>query len=505
MAKKNFLYPAEWVKNKPYTTVDNVDIYYTGIANRIYDILKETKLDSVFAEPDNLRIVTMSIAGWFEDVISQNGIWQTFTTECEKTYGRRLPFYDTGNSYYPDEINIEDVKFLLWHNLQSVTRTQRLINPKSPVLALTAEFIYHMLEDEYETAPENERLHEFIYGAVSEEESCQHYVSVASWFHYKSFFNIENYDEFLAINGNFLDNANDTPEQIEAVSWGMYVTIMLKGRRSLMALTTPKWLARLAKGHDTLKAWTDVKVRKASCYMVEAIADGVLTLADLVEGGKITVSADNLDFPTKDFVPGTTTLICEFINYNKQLHRIGTIAINDMGESVTNYVEQEKAARSDKNQKAIYKEFTKAADGNYVMFFENKAECEKFLTDNIGYTFAQGVKLPEFKTDRNIMLMVSPQTGLTIQPGFLSCLNTPRNPYYRKEEAEKNALSVIARANAIAYDVMCRMQDEGMFADAMYSGCDTPEEGKQLAQDNLQFLTDYYYHNNRKSFEKVKY
>ena len=109
MAKKNFLYPAEWVKNKPYTTVDNVDIYYTGIANRIYDILKETKLDSVFAEPDNLRIVTMSIAGWFEDVISQNGIWQTFTTECEKTYGRRLPFYDTGNSYYPDEINIEDV------------------------------------------------------------------------------------------------------------------------------------------------------------------------------------------------------------------------------------------------------------------------------------------------------------------------------------------------------------------------------------------------------------
>lgn len=51
MAKKNFLYPADWVKTKPYMAVDSVDIYYTGIANRIYDILKETKLDAIFNTP----------------------------------------------------------------------------------------------------------------------------------------------------------------------------------------------------------------------------------------------------------------------------------------------------------------------------------------------------------------------------------------------------------------------------------------------------------------------
>ena len=201
MAKKNFLYPADWVKTKPYMAVDSVDIYYTGIANRIYDILKETKLDAIFNTPHSMRTAVMSLTGWFEDVISQNGIWQAFTNECEQMYGKKLPFYPLGDNYYPDEINQEDIQFLLWHNLQTVTRTQRIINPTSPVLMLAAEFIYHMLEDEYETAPENERLHQFIYASVDKEVACAHYVEVATWFHYKSFINIENFDEFMTVNG----------------------------------------------------------------------------------------------------------------------------------------------------------------------------------------------------------------------------------------------------------------------------------------------------------------
>lgn len=59
MAKKNFLYPADWVKQEPYPTVNSTDIYYTGIANRVYDILKETKCDTFFTSIDQLRVVTM--------------------------------------------------------------------------------------------------------------------------------------------------------------------------------------------------------------------------------------------------------------------------------------------------------------------------------------------------------------------------------------------------------------------------------------------------------------
>ena len=209
------------------------------------------------------------------------------------------------------------------------------------------------------------------------------------------------------------------------------------------------------------------------------------------------MKAENLDFPTKDFVAGTTTVICEFVKFDKQLHRVGTIAVNDMGENVEQYVAQEKENRSDKNQKAIHKAFLKAADNKYVMFFKDKAATEEFLTEKMGYHFAQGVKLPEFKTDRNIMLMASPKTGLTVQPGFLSCLNAEHNPYFNQEDAAKNTLPVIARANAIPYDIICHMLDDGMLSEATFSGSDNAEENKKLAQDNLPFIVDYYYHNNR--------
>ena len=58
-------------------------------------------------------------------------------------------------------------------------------------------------------------------------------------------------------------------------------------------------------------------------------------------------------------------------------------------------------------------------------------------------------------------------------------------------------LPVIARANAIPYDIICHMLDDGMLSEATFSGSDNAVENKKLAQDNLPFIVDYYYHNNR--------
>ena len=41
------------------------------------------------------------------------------------------------------------------------------------------------------------------------------------------------------------------------------------------------------------------------------------------------------------------------------------------------------------------------------------------------------------------------------------------------------------------------MLDDGMLSEATFSGSDNAEENKKLAQDNLPFIVDYYYHNNR--------
>jgi len=53
----------------------------------------------------------------FEDVISDLGLWRVFRDEHERMYGKRLPFYDLPDDYFEEEINFEDVAFLIWYYL----------------------------------------------------------------------------------------------------------------------------------------------------------------------------------------------------------------------------------------------------------------------------------------------------------------------------------------------------------------------------------------------------
>ena len=41
------LYPKEWAKWHPYKEIDEVDHYYTGVANKIYKILYDSYLSLI--------------------------------------------------------------------------------------------------------------------------------------------------------------------------------------------------------------------------------------------------------------------------------------------------------------------------------------------------------------------------------------------------------------------------------------------------------------------------
>ena len=114
----------------PYEKPDEVDQYYTELANAIYHALDEACFTHNFKNVEDAKQLALSIAGYFEDTLSSTGIWKAFTSECVKRYGCHIPFYEnevqyinsalTGNDapYVEDEINFADIKFLLWHHYQ---------------------------------------------------------------------------------------------------------------------------------------------------------------------------------------------------------------------------------------------------------------------------------------------------------------------------------------------------------------------------------------------------
>ena len=336
------IYPKEWLELHPYKQTNSVDQYYVGIANEIHKRLYSSTIADAFEEEKNIRYTSLCLAAWFEDVISQTGIWQAFTAECRKRYGSYLPFYPIKGDYFPDEINLEDIRFLLWHHIQYLCRGISAINPENPGIEQTAQKIYGLLAEEYETAPENERMQEFLYHSAMEEEDFFRYREILDWFHYQCYFNIENVAQYRDEAERLLDDEKITPEMAETLIYATRTSLTFKGRRNLLSLTSPEWLALIGKAHPEHQLWGKVKVRKNSCYLLEKEDDRYLYVKDLCsedEGDfKITKKSLNLSAIRSREV-GKSSLICELIYFGNAWWQCGMLLENKYNQKMAEYVD----------------------------------------------------------------------------------------------------------------------------------------------------------------------
>ena len=491
------IYPKKWLELHPYKKTNSVDQYYFGIANEIHKRLYSSTIADAFEEEENIRYTSLCLAAWFEDVISQTGIWQAFTAECRKRYGAYLPFYPIKGDYFPDEINLEDIRFLLWHHIQYLCRGISAINPENPGIEQTAQEIYGLLAEEYETAPENERMQEFLYHSAMGEEDFFHYREILDWFHYQCYFNIENVAQCRDEAERLLDDEKITPEMAETLIYATRTSLTFKGRRNLLSLTSPEWLALIGKAHPEHQLWGKVKVRKNSCYLLEKEDDRYLYVKDLCsedEGEfKITKKSLNLSAIRSREV-GKSTLICELIYFGNAWWQCGMLLENKYNQKMAEYVDDLTKQKEKTNEKAAFHDFIKASGGKSFVFCQSQEEISDFLLNKMDYNLKEGLDIPRINTENGAMLMANPHTGLHIQFKLCECIKSPDNPNYNKEEAEKNAIMFIVNPDIIPYQLSCILQDEGMLPDAYLNSLQRKEYGQEFIRKNAHFLTDYFHY-----------
>ena len=491
------IYPKKWLELHPYKQTNSVDQYYVGIANEIHKRLYSSTIADAFEEEENIRYTSLCLAAWFEDVISQTGIWQAFTAECRKRYGAYLPFYPIKGDYFPDEINLEDIRFLLWHHIQYLCRGISAINPENPGIEQTAQEIYGLLAEEYETAPENERMQEFLYHSAMGEEDFFHYREILDWFHYQCYFNIENVAQCRDEAERLLDDEKITPEMAETLIYATRTSLTFKGRRNLLSLTSPEWLALIGKAHPEHQLWGKVKARENSCYLLEKEDDEFLYVKDLCsedEGEfKITKKSLNLSAIRSREV-GKSTLICELIYFGNTWWQCGMLLENKYNQKMAEYVDDLTKQKEKTNEKAAFHDFIKASGGKSFVFCQSQEEISDFLLNKMDYNLKEGLDIPRINTENGAMLMANPHTGLHIQFKLCECIKSPDNPNYNKEEAEKNAIMFIVNPDIIPYQLSCILQDEGMLPDAYLNSLQRKEYGQEFIRKNAHFLTDYFHY-----------
>lgn len=156
MRKK--IYIKNWLSFKPYQTQKNTDLYYLRISNKVKDRIYETQPDELhkFIDDEDFSYLSCLITSYFEDIISETQIWNTFIQEHKKLYNKPIPFYEPSN-YRENDINEEDIIFLIWYFLNTI-QDDKFIVPFLKIFTIIAENIFEIFEEEWEFAPVNEYL-----------------------------------------------------------------------------------------------------------------------------------------------------------------------------------------------------------------------------------------------------------------------------------------------------------------------------------------------------------
>lgn len=152
------IFMKQWLAANKRTRILSGDQWYLDFAAKILPIVK---LSPLFEGDGNAqKNAAISLCMYFQDVIARTGGWKIFSDTYHSLYNTYLPFCQLSDSYIPDEINPEDIAFVLWtlksHPALNEPDEYALHNPHDKSLSALAQEIYKLMDENFEEAPINE-------------------------------------------------------------------------------------------------------------------------------------------------------------------------------------------------------------------------------------------------------------------------------------------------------------------------------------------------------------
>lgn len=167
---KDRIYIKQWLDLKPYDTHTPTDGYYLKLCNDTKKSIITNKQFFVlqrYLDNDDIDVLACFLTSYFEDLISETNIWNTFIKVHKRLYGKHMPFYEV-DEYYEQEVNLPDICFLIWYFMNSIQQ-EKFIAPFNDFIIETSNKVMDVFEDAWEYAPENELLTKFY--AIDEKET----------------------------------------------------------------------------------------------------------------------------------------------------------------------------------------------------------------------------------------------------------------------------------------------------------------------------------------------
>jgi hypothetical protein len=479
-SRKERVYIQDWLKFKPYNSQVGTDLYYLKVCNFIRDELSDFGF-SVTLNPEEVTDLACVITSYFEDVISETNIWNSFIKVNKRLYHKPLPFYDV-SEYFEKEINIQDISFLIWYFLNSI-QEENFISPYGPLTLDSAVLIMDILEEEWEIAPENQHLKEY-YSLPNEETDyykARYLIDNILFNSYLFYFDLKT--ELEEAEQALIDDYKSGTEikEQEVLSYLRenrdYMLHSLHSR--LLALKGKEWAAEVVgEAHPLYKAFLTISKRIRGYFFYKGQDEEYIYLEHIASAKKFSLTKKSFDHgdTLKEI---DTVMFMGIVKWMDEWWFSGIHFIADYNADLI--LDEKNSAKSraevsfldHKSEKAVeviemqYQAFLKYNNNspiaflegrkinefieNYLQLFNNSLNLsEKERKESLKRARAEGFFAESQNSSLNFgeevesgLLFFNQKSGLEIVNGLNSAFPDPQNPFFNENESEEQLMGLL--------------------------------------------------------------
>jgi hypothetical protein len=347
---------------------------------------------------------------WFEDVVSQAGIWNAFVSQHHELYGKYLPFYDT-SEYFPEEINPQDAAFLFWYFILMAFENNLVLSPMASGIVGFGDAVYAIFDKEWDNAPVNEKLKGFL--SVSANETDYYKVRYKiDWLalssHLFYFKGIECTDAKIEVLEE-ADGSGDTEQLEQALELvkDIHDSYVVDSTSNLLALRGSVWLANVLGGeHPLYQHLLALGKRKPGKYLYLKHDDTDLYVKHLGSGRELKVTRKSLE-PLGFMKANRSVLLMSLANWMGEWWFSGVLSSFELTDEILlDEVSNPANANlfSDENLKkeAIleqYESFLEYNNGSPIAFLEDMSAFKNFTNQFLRFHNKKMSKKRDFAYD----------------------------------------------------------------------------------------------------------
>ncbi len=492
---KGKIFPNDWLQTKPYSFSDAIDSYYVSVANRVAAIIQSSEFGTVFGEKrEDILHAAICITGWFEDICSDLGIWRVVGDECLARYGTVLPFYDV-RKYERGIVNPEDLMLLVWDLAQSAREKEgKIVNPENPYLQKLAWNLYDFLFDEYDIAPQNDRLYDYVHNPEAS-DNLWLARELISWLSYRSYIG---HRTRATICESRKKARKDKDMKRPEMDYGISSMISIISKENILSLSAPHFLSRIRGVSERDDAFETIEYTQMEPWLFLGFRGDDMLLRNLYNDREIVLDSYSMNLEAmkkSDYVPDKTLITCQVLKFNGKNCLCGVMVSGDYTAEGKAKVEKDRNNLELRNsQQDMYDDFMKLTGGKrYIVVPDMES-----LTDFHNKLFKESGPNeknfpPEIRNGKNFLLFVTPSNGFITIPEIGVCIASKTNPCYDKQAAKEKALDLIVNRTCVPYPLSRMLLADGVLPDAFLNSIKGPVHGRSFFQKNVRFFADYFH------------